>query len=390
MGSRPHDLARRDVTFVNCTAETFTPTHSGAIATWIWEVCRVAQLEGLEPLVITRSSEHEAYSWRRTVHVDYPCLPRNRLEDIVFQAGKRITGWGHVRERAYNARLAAAIATTVPDTRTPLVLQNGPELAVFLRRRFPGRPIVHHFQNMNGCSRRFRRTFGRSVNVASAVSDACAAWNAEYFGTPVTTLYSGVDADRFRPAASPPAGKPVIGFVGLTDRHKGIDLLLQAALRLSQRTTAFEVQILGGNRYGGQVDDPYQRLLDRLVGDLEGRGVRVRRPGFVPRAELPDQLRRSHIHVVPSRWDEPFGLVTLEGMACGLATVAAAVGGIPEIVGSAGILFERESVDGLADALERLVGDAFLRQDLGLRARARALDFTWRRTWSRLQELLPI
>ena len=114
----------------------------------------------------------------------------------------------------------------------------------------------------------------------------------------------------------------------------------------------------------------------------------MRRPGFVDRYALPDEMRRAHINVVPSRWDEPFGLVTPEGMASGLATVASRTGGTPEIIGDAGLLFERGDVDGLAAHLSRLVGDADLVGDYGRRGRARAQEFTWEKSWARLKPLL--
>ena len=83
---------------------------------------------------------------------------------------------------------------------------------------------------------------------------------------------------------------------------------------------------------------------------------------------------------MPSRWDEPCALTLFEGMAAGLATVASATGGTPEVVGDAGLLFERDSVAGLAGHLERLLASAALRRDLAARARARAEAFTWENT----------
>jgi len=72
--------------------------------------------------------------------------------------------------------------------------------------------------------------------------------------------------------------------------------------------------------------DDYQKQLASLVGELEACGVCVRRPGHVGRSALPAEIRKAHIHVIPARWDEPFGMTTIEGMACGLATVASRTG----------------------------------------------------------------
>lgn len=377
------------VVFINSTGDTFTPTRSGAISTWIWEVCRTASREGVRPLVITRPSVAAPHPWPETVFVDYPQVRPFRGAGRLFELHKRVTGWGHLRQGVYAAGVARAIRDAgVEDL--PLVLNNDLELAVYLRRCFPDAFILHHAQNNNPCDWRVRRAFGRAVNVATAVTDFCAAWNARYFRTVLHTLPSGVDAERFCPADAPPAGDPVINFVGRTDPPKGPDLLLEAALRLAQRTRAFSLQILGRNHYDRFQPDAFQSHLEESMQRLERTGVQVRRAGWVERAALPDELRRAHIHCVPARWDEPFGLTTLEGMACGLATVASATGGTPQVVGGGAMLFARGAVDELTAILGDLVLDPVRRQELGGKARQRALQMTWKNTWDCLQTLVSL
>ncbi len=377
------------VVFINSTGDTFTPTKSGAISTWIWEVCRVAGREGEQPVVITRPSDAAPHPWSDTIFVDYPPLRPFPGAGRLFQLQKRVTGWGHVRQGIYAAGVARAIRRAgVSDS--AFVLNNDLELAVYLRQCFPGAFILHHAQNNNVCDWRTRRTFGRAVNVASAVTDFCANWNANYFGTPVRTILSGVDSERFCPGEHPPeARKPVINFVGRTDHPKGPDLLLQAALQLAARTTDFSLQILGRNHYDRSQPDAFQHHLERLIEKTENAGIAVRRPGWVERAALPTELRRADIHCVPARWDEPFGLTSLEGMACGLATVAARTGGTPEVVGDAALLFEREAVDELTGHLGSLVLNATKRSVFGQKARQRALQLSWENTWNQLKTWLP-
>ncbi len=82
---------------------------------------------------------------------------------------------------------------------------------------------------------------------------------------------------------------------------------------------------------------------------------------------------------MPSRWDEPFGLVTIEAGACRKPIVATRVGGIPEIVedGVNGFLVERDDLEGLVRQVARLVDDPALRRRLGEAGRARVeRDFT--------------
>ncbi len=376
--------------FINCTAETFTPTRSGGICSWVWEHCRSAQKDGIQPWVITKTSPAEPYPWPKTILIDYPHMPKNRVLSKLYYVQRELTGWGHVRQKAYNLRVASALLKNDLH-KMPLLLNNDIELAVFLRRKFPQATLFHQAHNRNPCSEKFRRQFAGAVTVQTAVSDDCGRWNKEYYGLgSIQTLYGGVDTEQYHPAAQEPGGPPLLNFVGRTDHSKGTDLLLLAAGQLAKKTKNFRVQILGSNHYGYSVWDDFEQKLKDLSEELEAMGVSVRRPGFIDRYALPGELRKAHINVVPSRWDEPFGLVTPEGMATGLATVASRTGGTPEIIGEAGLLFERGDANGLAAQLERLVCDEPLRLSYGRQARERVQEFTWDRAWQRLRPLVGV
>ena len=380
------------VVFINTTLESFTPTKSGAIGTWIWEMCKAGRRAGEEPLVISLRVDAEPYPWENTIFLDYPRHDFNegwkRIIRKSFVLQTKWGGWYHMRHPAWCKRVADAIERAGVQ-HLPLILQNDPQLAVVLRRRFPRAYILHLFQNQNTCAPRFRKQFGAAVSVAAAVSRFTAQWNEEHFGVDVETLLSGVDLERFCPAVIEPSGPPYINFVGRTVADKGPDLLLRAAQIVAKQTTDFGVQILGFTHFGHNQWDAYQEELVKLCNELEAMGVPVRKPGFVNRNELPGELQKAEIHVHPARWDEAFGLATLEGMAVGLATVASRTGGTPEVVNDAGFLFERGSVDELAGHLLRLVTDADLRREYGRRARARAEELSWDHTWRRLCALIP-
>jgi len=377
---------------INCTGETFTPTKSGAISTWVWEICRSAQKQGVEPWVITRTRDAEPYAWPNTILLDYPWIPQMRGTGIgrLLQWQKQITGWGHVRQGAYARAVVQAIRERGLE-HGPFVLHNDPEMAVHMRRCFPKSVIVHLFHNANPCSETYRRQFPGAVTVAAGVSDFICRWQENYFGIPAgttKTIYNGVDLQQFTPSEKTPDGPPVISFLGRTDASKAPDLLLRAARKLARKTKDFSVQILGARFYWGSEPDDYQRLLDQLSSELEHDGISVRRPGVISRSAVPGELRKAQIHVVPSRWDEPFGLATVEGMASGLAVVASRTGGTAEVVGDAGFLFERESEDELAGHLATLLEDKKLRGEYGRLARARAEKFTWDETWSVIRDAI--
>jgi glycosyltransferase involved in cell wall biosynthesis len=378
--------------FINHSVETFTPTESGAIATHIHECCRAAAQQDFEPLVISIRCQAAPYDDVRTLLLDPPRIPQNRLLVKLLRAERRLTGWRHLRQKAHAANVERVIREARLDRR-PIILHNDPELVVFLRDRFPRSFLVHHFHNQIPASPRFRVRFRQSVNVVTAVSQFTGHWVEEAYHLPantVQTIHNGVDIESFRPALSRNEEVPIINFLGRTGIEKAPDLLLKAAARLAEKTRAFQVQILGSNHWDKFERDDYQVELDELSGNLERAGVAVRRPGHIARADLPRTLREAHINVVPSRWDEPFALTILEGMACGLASVVSRTGGAPEVVGDAGLLFERDSVEGLADQLRRLLFDRDLRASYARKARERAEQFTWNKTWGQFRSAMGL
>ncbi|HSI32429.1 MAG TPA: glycosyltransferase family 4 protein [Tepidisphaeraceae bacterium] len=368
------------VVLINNSQETYTPTRSGAIATWVWEVGRRLGGLGAEALVLSRACEAAAYADVESALIPYPGEHAGRLGRLLGRLERKCFGYTAVGLRSYATRVVEVVRAR-SLSRFPLVVHNDLELAVRLRHAFPNSTVVHHFHNQSACKPRFLREVVPSGVRLSAVSDFTARWAERRLGLSsgsVTTVHNGVDADRFTPRAGiARRDRAVINFVGRTGIEKGPDLLLEAAKRLAAQGARFDVQLLGSNYWHKFELDGYQRKLQTLASELEDAGVRVRRPGHVPRADLPAEITRADIHVTPSRWDEPFGLVTLEGMACGLATVASRTGGTPEVVGDAGLMFERDDVGGLAAALGRLIDNPAERAALGRSARRRAETFTW-------------
>jgi len=181
-------------------------------------------------------------------------------------------------------------------------------------------------------------------------------------------LQYGVDTSIFQPNGDSPGPIPVVLFLGLLARRKGIQDLVRAFSILKGRVRAKLVIVGGGDVAGVQ----------RLVSDL-GVDDSVEIVGQVPNTEVAGLIRKCTIFCLPSH-GEPFGMVLLQAMASGKPVVATSGGGVDEIIenGKSGILVEQKRPAELAAAIKVLLGDPELRRRLGSSGRRRAVDeFDW-------------
>jgi len=226
---------------------------------------------------------------------------------------------------------------------------------------------------------------------------------ARYYGTDsdhVCVVPLGVDMEEF--AARPSwnvrerlglRGKRVVLYVGRLERLKGADTLIESLAALHRRPGYDDVHTLivgadsgDGLRQSAHPGGERGRLED-LATEL-GVAGRVTFVGALPHAELADLYALADVCVVPSR-AETFGLVALEAQASGTPVVAAAVGGLLDIVedGVTGYLVEGREPRDFAAGIARILDDTPLRLRLGDAARERAQLFTWTRSVDRLEAL---
>jgi glycosyltransferase involved in cell wall biosynthesis len=152
-----------------------------------------------------------------------------------------------------------------------------------------------------------------------------------------------------------------VAYVGRLDQAKGVPLLQRAWDRYRENAgdDALRLVIAGG----GPLDDEVRRwAAGRPSVDLAGH---------LPKQDCSDLIARSRAVLLPSQWEETFGLVVVEAMAAGVAPVAAAHGSFPELVtdGVDGALFQPGDPDDLAKVLLDVDGNPDRYEDYGRHAR---------------------
>jgi glycosyltransferase involved in cell wall biosynthesis len=174
----------------------------------------------------------------------------------------------------------------------------------------------------------------------------------------------------------------LILYVGRVIPDKGVLPLAEALAQTLPDLPAWRAAIVGAARRPGT------RYEKDVAATLAPLGKRIAIPGFLPHERIMTEFARAAIAVVPSQWDEPFGRTALEAMAAGCAVIASQRGGMPEILGDAGILIDTPDAASLAAAIATLARDDAQRATLQGRGRARAAAaFDIRRWAARLDEL---
>ena len=121
----------------------------------------------------------------------------------------------------------------------------------------------------------------------------------------------------------------------------------------------------------------YQELFDKV--EKLGLRDRVIFPGFIREEDKPYLLAGARVFVYPSLY-EGFGLPVLEALACSIPTVTSDVSSIPEVAGDAALLVDPTSEEQIANALERLLTDPELRDNLRRASVVQAAKFSWEQT----------
>jgi glycosyltransferase involved in cell wall biosynthesis len=207
----------------------------------------------------------------------------------------------------------------------------------------------------------------------------------------MVVVLQGAD-DCFRPLDDPAAlqavrrrffggDRPYVLFVGKSSTRRNIPMLLRAFARLKQEERIPHGLLLFG-------PNPNNLPLAALCAELGITDDVVQTDGKVDdHAELVPIYNAAEVFVHPSEY-EGWSMTTVEAMACGTAVIAANRGGLGEAANGHALMLDAPSVDSLADALRRVLGDEALRQDLKRRAFARGSALRWQETTQQTLDVL--
>jgi colanic acid/amylovoran biosynthesis glycosyltransferase len=193
-------------------------------------------------------------------------------------------------------------------------------------------------------------------------------------------VHCGVDPQLFQPVQHDRPGQRLL-YTGRLAAAKGLPVLLDSLALLKQSHPDVELLIVGD---GG--DRP---SLEAQVQSL-GLSAQVKFLGYQSQAQVRDWMQMTDVFVLPS-FAEGVPVSLMEAMAAGVPVVTTRIAGISELVeeGASGLLVSPGHLEALTQALQRLLGDAALRQAMGEQGRRKIeAEFTIQREAAWLKTIL--
>jgi len=265
-----------------------------------------------------------------------------------------------------------------------IILENRPSYALKLRNITNSKLVYHlHNEKLTLETPSYQKIYDAGsllVCVSDFVAQSVKAINPN--DKKCVVVHNGIDLFSFsKPTTTINREKMglslqdfVIVYSGRINAEKGIRELIEAMQKLSNYPQ-IKLMVIGSSFFGNVTeDDNFTKELRKGVHSIKDK---ILFTGFIPYESVPSYLKLADIAVVPSMWDEPFGLTVLEAMAAGLPLITTRSGGIPEICGGAAYIIERDNiVDNLTDSIVTLYKDSSIRIELSTLSRKKSLQFS--------------
>lgn len=181
--------------------------------------------------------------------------------------------------------------------------------------------------------KRFLANFATNITASFAL--------AEQIKAPSTVIPNPYREDIFYEMPEIPRNQELV-FLGRLVSDKGADLLLEALGNLKKQKLTPVLTIIGSGPEEPQLRQQARQL--DIVEQVNFVGAKVEK-------ELRQLLNAHKIMVIPSRWQEPFGIVALEGIACGCVVIGSEGGGLKEAIGPCGMTFPNGNIEALTQII---------------------------------------
>ena len=268
---------------------------------------------------------------------------------------RRIRKYFHSSKEYYNYFIEYYFEKAYADLKKRdydyIILENSPGHAYKLSQRGYKNLILHLNNDLLHSESRYHDViFNSFIKILT-----CSNYIKERVSTiqpnkKIQTLYNAIDVNRFSKKEASTINRNDIGFSekdfvmvfsGRINKDKGVSELIDALLQLKDIPN-IKLMIIGGTFFANaNNEDNFVRLLKEKAKPIKDKIVFT---GFIPYEIVPDYLQLANIAVLPSIWEEPFGLTIVEALAAGLPLITTRSGRIPEICEGVATIVEKSNI----------------------------------------------
>lgn len=312
-------------------------------------------------------SESKKYKKAKFVQLEY--CGHNFLDKVRNRITKE-----YPLEYPYSYRKAAKIIDREQYDR--IILENMPWQLPFFVKKFGDKVILHlhndyiNPQKDDEYQNKYKKNISHmhSIITVSEFIKKQIIQVVPEFKDKIHVLYNATDIDLYAKRADESEQLEFRKKLGINDTdfvfiytgrlcdEKGVKELVQAFNLLCEKYRQIKLLVVGSVSYGSTVEDSYTQMLDRLIEDNKASIITT---GFINYDEMYRYYSIADVQVIPSKWDEPFGLVAIEGMSQGLPIISTGSGGLSEILNDKNTIFvgKTKLKDELYDAMEYLINN---------------------------------
>lgn len=305
-----------------------------------------------DPLVKNHLALHSEVNHYYYIDVDSPIA---KIRKQIYKYFKRKNNYYHYSIEYFFEQALTHIRNQLYDI---IIIENRPSFILKLKNITNAKIIIHQENDyLNSQSIRHLEIYHSAsciINTSNYITKRVRTIAPN--DTKCKTVYNGIDTEHFfcsqaksRKNVGLSDTDFVIVYSGRLTKEKGILQLIQAISKL-KTIKNLKLLVIGASFYGsGQTPDSFYRLLEEESKTIRDRVVFT---GYIDYNYIPSFLKIADIAVVPSMWEEAFGLTVVEAMAAGLPLITTRSGGIPEICeGVATIVDRKQIVNNLAEAI---------------------------------------
>lgn len=285
--------------------------------------------------------------------------------NLIAKIEKRVLHYLHHKEEYYHYTIEYYLHETLKHICKQhydvVILENRPGYSLKLHKKL-NIPLIYHLGNdfLNDSTKQHMEIYQASQLIITA-----SQYITERVGTirkdtqKCVTVHNAIDIKKFMSAQ--PINRElihlkeenfVIVYSGRLVKEKGILQLLQAFKQVETQIPQSRLLIIGANAYGSnQRNTPFIRQLEAEINSIRHKVIFT---GFINYDQVPSYLKVADIGIVPSIWEEPFGLTVVESMAAGVPLITTRSGGIPEICEGVATIIDNDSntiVSSLSNAI---------------------------------------